>query len=176
MTLSTAITSASVEPEIFVEMRAPAWGEVEPDPTELCRRAAGAALASFREASGGAEISIVLADDAFVHGLNRTWRNVDAPTNVLAFPCSDEGDGAAPGAEWLLGDVVIAFQTTRREAAELGLPLAHHVAHLVIHGVLHLLGYDHVEDGDAAIMEKLEIDALERLGIGNPYEEDAGNT
>ena len=80
---------------------------------------------------------------------------------------------AGVGAKRLLGDVIVAFQTTQREAVELHLPLEHHFAHLIIHGVLHLLGYDHMEEGDAAIMEKLEVEALARLGIGNPYEEDA---
>ena len=115
----------------------------------------------------GIEISIVLADDAFVRELNRQWRGKDAPTNVLAFPCSDgreEGDGI-----WLLGDVVVALETTRREAESEGRRLDHHLAHLVVHGVLHLLGYDHNSDDEATRMEKLEIAALGRLGIGDPY-------
>ena len=115
------------------------------------------------------------ADDAFVRELNRTWRNMDVPTNVLAFPCSSGDERAGVGAERLLGDVIVAFQTTQREAVELHLPLEHHFAHLIIHGVLHLLGYDHIIDSDAVIMEKLEVEALARLGIGDPYAEDATN-
>ena len=157
--------------DISIDVRGAFWGDVKFDVTGVCRTAAAEAIASEQEMSGDVEISIVLADDAFVRELNSTWRNMDVPTNVLAFPCSGGEEGA--GAERLLGDVIVAFQTTQREAVELCLPFEHHFAHLIIHGVLHLLGYDHVDDSDAAVMEKLEIAALARLGIGDPYEEDA---
>lgn len=176
MNLSAAICSNAVKPDIFVDVRAASWGDVQFDVTGLCHMAATETITSVPEASGAAEISIVLADDPFVSALNKTWRNIDAPTNVLAFPCSGSEEDAVAGAERLLGDVIVAFQTTQREAADLDLPLEHHLAHLVIHGVLHLLGYDHVNDGDAAIMEKLEAETLARLGIGNPYEEDTGDS
>jgi len=168
-----ALSSMPVKPDISINVRAAFWSSVNFDVTRLCRSAAAEAIAAVQETSNEVEISVVLADDAFVRELNRTWRNMDAPTNVLAFPCSGGDECAGVGAEQLLGDVIVAFQTTQREALELHLPLEHHVAHLIIHGVLHLLGYDHIDDNDAVIMEKLEIEALARLGIGNPYEEDA---
>ena len=170
MNLAAALSSTPANPEISIDVRDACWGDAKFDVTALCRSAAVEAIASAEEASGDVEISIVLADDAFVRELNRTWRNMDVPTNVLAFPSSG-GDGIlGAGAERLLGDVIVAFQTTQREAVELQLPLEHHFAHLIIHGILHLFGYDHIDDGDAAIMEKLEIEALARLGIGSPYE------
>lgn len=175
MNPAAALSSMPVKPDISIDVRGAFWCDVEFDVTRLCRTAAAEAIVSAQEASDDVEISVVLADDDFVRELNRTWRNMDVPTNVLAFPCSDGDESAGIGAERLLGDVVVAFQTIQREAIELHLSLEHHFAHLIIHGVLHLLGYDHIEDGDAAVMEKLEAEALARLGIGNPYEEDALN-
>ncbi len=173
MNLAAALYSIPVKPEICIDVRDAFWGDVNFDVTRLCRTAAAEAIASAQETSGEVEISIVLADDAFVRELNRTWRNMDVPTNVLAFPCSNVDESVGVGAERLLGDVIVAFQTTQREAVELYLPLEHHFAHLIIHGVLHLLGYDHIDDGDAATMQKLEVEALARLGMGDRYEEDA---
>lgn len=175
MTPSAALSCAPMKPDIDIDVRAAFWGNLSFDVTELCRAAATEAVSTASEASNELEISIVLADDAFVQELNRNWRNIDAPTNVLAFPCSGDDESDPVGAERLLGDVVVAFETARREAAALPLPLEHHFAHLIIHGVLHLLGYDHIDDGDAVIMEKLEVKALARLGIGNPYEEYASD-
>jgi len=169
MNPSAASPAADGKSEICIDVRAADWLDLNFDVTGFCRRAAAEAIDMAGKLSGGGEISIVLADDAFVRDLNRTWRNIDAPTNVLAFPCSagDESDGA----EMLLGDVVVAFQTAQREAAESDIPLAHHFAHLIVHGVLHLLGYDHVDNGDARIMERLEVATLARLGVENPYQE-----
>jgi probable rRNA maturation factor len=175
MNPAAALSSIEVKPEISIDVRDAIWGDVKFDVTALCRAAATEAIAPEEDISGEVEISVVLADDAFVRELNRTWRHMDMPTNVLAFPFSGGDESAGIGTERLLGDVIVAFQTTRREAGELNLPLEHHFAHLIIHGVLHLLGYDHIDDGDAAIMEKLEIEALARLGMGNPYEENANN-
>ena len=139
------------------------------DVTTLCEKAVEETFVSAGVEASAVELSFVLADDAFVQQLNRTWREIDTPTNVLAFPCAeDEPVGAT---ERLLGDVVIAFQTARDEAAERQIALEHHVAHLLIHGVLHLLGYDHLDDGDAEKMEALEVIALARLGIADPYGE-----
>lgn len=110
------------------------------------------------------DVTIMLTDDAEMAELNRTWRGKDAPTNVLSFPA---GDG--PGESGPLGDIVIAFETTQREATDENTPLADHVSHLVVHGVLHLLGLDHMQDAEAERMEDLERSALASIGIADPY-------
>ena len=111
------------------------------------------------------DVTIVLTDDAEMAELNHTWRGKDAPTNVLSFRA---GDG--PGEPGPLGDIVIAFETAQREADEENTALADHVSHLVVHGVLHLLGLDHMQDAEAEQMEELERSALASLGIADPYE------
>ncbi|MFZ5929812.1 MAG: rRNA maturation RNase YbeY [Pseudomonadota bacterium] len=116
------------------------------------------------------EISIVLADDAFVRDLNRQYRNIDRPTNVLSFPADDD-DGLGPR---LLGDVVLAYETVQREADAAGKPLLDHVSHLIIHGTLHLLGFDHEDEQEAIEMEALETAILARLGVADPYLAGAG--
>lgn len=107
------------------------------------------------------ELSIVLADDAFIKKLNRRYRNINKPTNVLSFPQS--GVHA-------LGDVVLAYETVRREAKEQGKPFRHHAMHLIIHGILHLIGHDHKKRGAARKMESLEVRILKSFGVQNPYE------
>ena len=121
------------------------------------------------EAPAAAIADITLADDAEQRRLNRTWRGKDAPTNVLAFPAADPDMPVPSGAPLLLGDVVLAFETVRREAVEQNKPFADHLRHLVVHGVLHLLGYDHENAAEAAIMEGREIAILAELGVPNPY-------
>ena len=108
-----------------------------------------------------AEISVVLADDDFVRNLNKQYRHKDKPTNVLSF----ENEGL------LAGDIVVAYQTTLREAREQGISFRAHLAHLLTHGTLHLQGYDHLTDKQAEKMEKLEIKLLKKLGYNNPYKE-----
>ena len=111
-------------------------------------------------------MSLCLADDAALRVLNSRWRGVDKPTNVLAFPSApSERIGDFP----TLGDIALAFETLAREAEDLDLPLADHYRHLVAHGFLHLIGYDHETDIEAQRMEALEIRILARLGAGNPY-------
>ena len=176
MNPATALSSIPKNLDISIDIRSKRWHDTNFDVTNICRTAASQAIVVLPAESGEVEISVVLADDAFVRELNRTWRNIDASTNVLAFPCSDGEENSGVGAETLLGDVIVAFQTTEREAIELHLPLEHHFTHLIIHGVLHLLGYDHIDDCDATIMENLEIAALAGLGIGNPYAEDVSDS
>ena len=117
--------------------------------------------------------SLLFTSDAEVHTLNREWRERDKPTNVLGFPMltRDELLGLAPdGPPVLLGDIALAHETCAREAAEKGIPLDHHAAHLIIHGLLHLAGHDHVHsDAEAEAMENIEIAALAKMGISDPY-------
>ncbi len=119
---------------------------------------------------GAAEVSLVLGDDAMVRRLNHSYRGQDKPTNVLSFALN-EGDGPAllPGAPVMLGDVVIAFERVVEEAQSAGRSPLVHLCHLVVHGVLHLLGYDHQNDADALAMERLETEILAGFGIPDPY-------
>lgn len=116
----------------------------------------------------GAEASVHLITDAEISALNAQWRGKDAPTNVLSFPAADP---ARVGESKLIGDILIAFETVVREAEEEGKTLSDHFRHLVIHGFLHLLGYDHTEEAQAEAMEALETRALARLGVADPYAE-----
>jgi len=120
------------------------------------------------------EISVRLTDDGEVRTLNRQYRHKDAPTNVLSFPMVqpdliDTIDQNSDDGEVLLGDIVLAHGVCAREAAEKGVSLADHATHLIVHGTLHLLGYDHLGDDEAAAMEAIERTALARLGIADPY-------
>jgi probable rRNA maturation factor len=107
----------------------------------------------------------MLADDARIRELNRRWRGQDKPTNVLSFPAPE----GPPDDARFLGDIVLAFETVEQEARAEGKPLEHHLAHLAVHGALHLLGYDHERDSDADAMEQRERLILARLGIPDPY-------
>ena len=145
---------------IDVAEPAPQWRRALPDVAARVEGAARAALAAAAGHDGEAELSVVLADDAAVRALNQRWRGRDAPTNVLSF---------ASGERPLLGDVVLAYETVAREAAEQGKHLADHLAHLVAHGVLHLLGFDHEAADEAETMEALERRILAGLGVADPY-------
>jgi probable rRNA maturation factor len=116
-----------------------------------------------------AELSVVLADDGFVQGLNRQFRNQDKPTNVLSFPAASFEAGEAEGEPMPLGDVIIAYETLLREAEAEGKAPLDHLRHLVVHGTLHLLGFDHDDDDEAECMEAVERLALASLGVADPY-------
>lgn len=141
------------------------------------RKAAEAAIAEsafpeLAQSDRPIEISIALCGDEKVRALNAKWRGKDKATNVLSFPMADERDlmiANVSGAELLLGDIVLAHGVCKAEAAEKGVSFQDHATHLVVHGTLHLLGYDHQDDRDAGDMEAREVRALERLGIANPY-------
>jgi probable rRNA maturation factor len=132
----------------------------------LAQKAAEAALAVTYEADGEFEASVMLTDDAQIRELNRTWRGKDKPTNVLSFPAPEQPGLDGPRH---LGDIALAYETLVRESEEESKELAHHFAHLIVHGVLHLLGYDHEVEAEADIMEGLEVKALATLGIADPY-------
>jgi len=147
----------------------------------LAETAAGAALARLGLPAEGFEISLLACDDARIAALNAAFRGKAAPTDVLSWPTAERGaarDGGrpalpvpgAPGAPESLGDIALAFETCSRDAAAAGRPLADHLAHLVVHGVLHLLGYDHIRPADSALMEGLEVEILARLGVADPYQ------
>lgn len=156
--------------ELTVEVSAPcpAWERECADAATAAEEAARLAL-QREKAPDGAVVDITLSDDEAQHTLNRIWRGKDAPTNVLAFPAADPATLPPPGAPLLLGDVILAYETVSREALEQGKPFADHLRHLVVHGVLHLLGYDHLDEREAAAMEAKEIAILAELGVPNPY-------
>jgi probable rRNA maturation factor len=148
---------------------------------ELARRAAEAAIAesAFPQLTASdrpVEISVLLTGDEKVRDLNAEYRDKHQPTNVLSFPMVDPEDlrdANIAGPELLLGDIILARGVCAAEAENKGVTLEQHAAHLLVHGTLHLLGYDHHDEGEAAEMEAREIRALGRLGIANPYEEAA---
>ena len=143
----------------------------------LVRKAAEAAVAEsafpqLAESGRAVEISVRLTSDEDVRALNAHWRGKDKPTNVLSFPMSEQYEleqAEEDGPELMLGDIVLARGVCEREAAEKHIPFERHASHLLVHGTLHLLGYDHGDDRDAAEMESREVRALARLGIDDPY-------
>ncbi|TCN36222.1 rRNA maturation RNase YbeY [Sinorhizobium americanum] len=113
------------------------------------------------------ELSLVFTDDQSMREINAEWRNQDKPTNVLSFPAFPVTPGRMPGP--MLGDIIVAYETLKREAGELEKPFEEHLTHLLVHGFLHLFGYDHIEDDEAERMEGLETRILARLGLSDPY-------
>ena len=150
---------------IEVEIEDPRWSAALADAEGLATAAAMAALAGA-EASGG--VVVLLTDDETQHDLNRRFRGKDSSTNVLSFPAADNPEG-------LLGDLSLAFEVCLREAEAQAKPLGHHLQHLVAHGVLHLVGYDHETDAEAELMESLERTVLAGLGVPDPYAGERGD-
>lgn len=141
----------------------------------LAERASAAAAEVAPELTNSRlSVSLLLTSDAEVHALNREWRERDKPTNVLSFPMLERDELlelAGEGPPVMLGDLALAYETCAREAEEKDVPLEHHAAHLMVHGLLHLAGYDHVHsDAEAEAMEAMETAALAKLGIADPYE------
>jgi probable rRNA maturation factor len=120
------------------------------------------------------EISLVFTDDDDIKDINAEWRGQDKPTNVLSFPAFPLAPGDKPGP--MLGDIILAEETLQREALDLGKPFGDHLTHLLVHGFLHLFGYDHMTDTEAAVMEGLEIRILAEMGLDNPYGDDDQTT
>jgi probable rRNA maturation factor len=165
-------------PEIIISIEAGPWAEKIAGVEERCQRVAAIALSTGAALLEDlplerAELSLVLADDAMVQELNRQYRGQDKPTNVLSFAALDDEDAPEPeDGPLLLGDVIIAYETTAAEAQAEGKSLTDHLSHLVVHGVLHLLGFDHMEEDEAEEMEGLESSILGMLGIADPYRTD----
>ena len=160
---------SSVLPATEVLVVADCW-QVEPDAEAVIHRAIEAAAEIADADVGDAELAVMLTDDTGIRTLNSNWRGIDKPTNVLSFPAlQPTGPGSADDAPRMLGDIAIAYQTTRKEADDEHKPFDHHLSHLAIHGFLHLIGYDHENDADAEAMENLEREILTQLGIPDPY-------
>ncbi len=161
---------------VEIVVASPLWNARRGVKTVLRRAIAEAAYAASKSAG---EVTVVLTDDPAIQKLNRDWRNKNRPTNVLSFPTIIHL--AEPRLEWtvptpnavprplLLGDIFIAYETTKREALAGRKPFAHHLAHLAVHGYLHLVGYDHQSDRDAETMEAMETTILARLNVPDPY-------
>ena len=154
-------------PAIDIVVESPLWRD-EPDTAAVIRRAIGEAAEMTDATTQPSELAVMLCDDAAMRELNTRWRGRPEPTNVLSFP--------ATGRTGTLGDLAIAYETTAREAEAEDKPFADHLAHLAVHGFLHLLGYDHQSDAEAVAMERLEVAILARLGVADPYAKDGTAT
>jgi probable rRNA maturation factor len=149
-------------PEIEIVIEADAWNA---DADAMVRRALTEAAAAVNSDFRNTSVTVLLTDDAAVRELNAQWRNIDKATNVLSFPAVNAPRAATKS----LGDIAIAYETTAREARDEGKPFAHHLAHLAVHGFLHLMGHDHETDAQAETMEGLERVILARIGVPDPY-------
>jgi probable rRNA maturation factor len=165
-----------VELDVTVQLQAQAWKQRLRPYCKIVRDTCGATLEDTKLASQRCrfEIAVVLADDAFIKTLNHTYRGKNKPTNVLSFPADEHIERRIKSLtkgqkEYALGDIVLALETIERECEEQQKSLRHHVLHLLVHGTLHLLGYDHEDDKQASQMEKKEIKILENLNVKNPY-------
>jgi len=148
-----------IDEDIDIQVQSPLWSAQPLAEQTVCAAIAGAAAML---STAGGELSIVLTDDSAMRALNRQWRGIDKPTNVLSFPAAKAGGK-------MLGDIVIAYETLDRECAEEGRVFMHHLAHLTVHGYLHLIGYDHATDSEADAMEALESKILRGLNMPDPY-------
>lgn len=153
-----AAAAPAIDLAIDIMVESPRW-EALPDAEATIRHALAAAAQAAGRDTG--ELAVVLTDDDAIRVLNRDWRDIDKPTDVLSFPTADPRAG--------LGDVIIAFETMARDAEAQTTTLDHHLAHLAVHGFLHLLGYDHEDAAEADAMERLETAILAQLGIADPY-------
>jgi probable rRNA maturation factor len=167
--MSDSFIPSSYLPATEVLVTADCWHE-QGDAETVIQRAIAAAAETVDADTGAAELAVMLTDDAGIRTLNNNWRGIDKPTNVLSFPAlqpnAPPGDDDPPR---MLGDIAIAYETLRREADAEAKPFDHHLSHLVVHGFLHLIGYDHETDQEAEAMEALETEILAQLGIPDPY-------
>ncbi|MCA6107631.1 rRNA maturation RNase YbeY [Bradyrhizobium cenepequi] len=160
---------SSALPATEVLVTADCWQTV-PNAEAVIHRAIEAAAEIAEADVAEAELAVMLTDDSGIRTLNCNWRGIDKPTNVLSFPAlQTTGADGLDDAPRMLGDIAIAYETTRKEADEEDKPFDHHLSHLAVHGFLHLIGYDHENDDDAEQMENLEREILAQLGIPDPY-------
>lgn len=162
--------------DVTIQLQRPEWRKRLKAYAKHTRGACEAALAGSKLVGMDCRLTmtVVLGDDAFVRDLNRRFRGIDKPTNVLSFPAYPHLEAEATilftrTREAFIGDIVLAYETVERESVEQGKQVLHHVQHLLIHGTLHLLGYDHEDEKEADHMEALEVGLLKNLGINNPY-------
>ena len=153
-------------PTADVLIAAECW-QAQADAEDIVQRAISTAASFVELPADETEVAVMLTDDARIRELNREWRGQDKATNVLSFPAA-QPPGPTPQ-PMMLGDIAIAYETTRSEAEAEAKPFQNHLSHLAIHGFLHLLGYDHLDDDEAEEMEGLERDILAKLGIADPY-------
>jgi probable rRNA maturation factor len=154
---------------LALEIEDPRWVAALPNAAELLEKAIALALAEIGNDARTIEVGVRLVDDGTIQALNRDWRGRDKPTNVLSFPLGDPGPVGDPDFPWLIGDIVMSFDTVTAESVRDGKPLEHHVIHLAIHATLHLIGHDHEDDAEADAMEAAEVRLLAGLGIPDPY-------
>jgi len=156
-------------PTADVLIAADCW-KAEAEAESIVQNAIATAATFVTLPAEATELAVMLTDDDGIRTLNRNWRSLDKPTNVLSFPALQPATAPGPDdAPRMLGDIAIAYETTRREAETDAKPFPHHLSHLAVHGFLHLLGYDHIEDSEAEVMEELERRILAKLGIADPY-------
>ena len=157
--------------EIDVTIDCSQWSNALPEPEACAKNACEAVFQNVKTDSSNqsAEVSILLTNDLMMRSLNNEYRNQDKPTNVLSFP-SDSKGGPITNFPILLGDIIVAFETSFNEAFTENKKLSDHLCHLIVHGMLHLMGFDHQVSADADVMEDIEISVLQKLNIANPYE------
>jgi probable rRNA maturation factor len=154
---------------VALEIEDPRWVSALPDAGALLEQAIALALTDIPSEGRIIEVGVRLVDDGTIQALNRDWRGRDRPTNVLSFPLGDPGPVGDPDFPWLVGDIVMSFDTVTAESIRDGKPLNHHVVHLAIHATLHLIGHDHEDEAEAEAMEAAEVKLLASLGIPDPY-------
>lgn len=159
----------SDQPLVDLVIEDPAWEEALPDLAELATAAAAEALDEAGQPAEGWQIALMACSDGRIAELNGSFRGKPQATDVLSWPAFDPLPPVAPAPRTHLGDIAIAYETCIRDANSLGIGLKDHATHLILHGCLHLLGYDHLEPEEAETMEGMEIRALARLGFGDPY-------